>query len=200
MHIEFIEDASEDPDSPEPDPTSNSLNFDDDGTFAVVELTTGEACFSLLDMRWSEIFQQIDRFLIKDIIEKTLISGPHPNHLPDRGISLAIIASDNAHMQQLNFDFRHKKMPTNVLSFPDGVQQVTEDEYHLGDIFLGYEIVKSEAEKQNIPLKNHFLHLLVHGVLHLLGYDHEEEQQAHIMEQKETEILLFFHIPDPYSL
>ena len=103
-------------------------------------------------------------------------------------------------MYQLNNDFRNKPAPTNVLSFPDGTLEEIDGEFHLGDIFLGYETIKSEAIKHNIPLKNHLSHLIVHGILHLLGYDHQEEHQARIMEQKEMLILSFFNIPDPYSL
>ena len=102
-------------------------------------------------------------------------------------------------MCQLNGDFRDKPAPTNVLSFPDGTFEEINGEFHLCDIFLGYEIIKSEAEKQDILLSNHLLHLIVHGILHLLGYDHLEEHQAQIMEQKEVLILDLINIPDPYS-
>jgi probable rRNA maturation factor len=137
---------------------------------------------------------------LQSIIEKTIESGPHLVSVPDGLITFAIIASDDAHMCQLNGDFRDKPDPTNVLSFPDGTFEEIEGEFHLGDIFLGYEIIKSEAEKQDIPLRNHLLHLIVHGILHLLGYDHQEEHQAQIMEQKEVLLLSLFNIPDPYSL
>ena len=84
------------------------------------------------------------------------------------------------------------------MSFPDGTFDEIEGEQHLGDIFLGFETIKSEAIKRDVPIRNHLLHLIVHGLLHLLGYDHEEDGQAHIMEQNEASILNLFNIPDPY--
>ena len=101
---------------------------------------------------------------------------------------------------KLNKKFRGKNNPTNVLSFSDGSIDQTGDEFHLGDIFLGYEIINKEAKKLNIPPVNHLNHLIVHGVLHLLGYEHEDAIQAQIMENKERKILGIFNIPNPYSL
>ena len=199
MHIELIAEPTEDPDSPEPEP-GNHTHLDHNGTYFVVEFKAGTASISLLDERWIDSFNLINMSELQSIIEKTIGSGPHLVSVPDGLITFAIIASDDAHMCQLNGDFRDKPDPTNVLSFPDGTFEEIEGEFHLGDIFLGYEIIKSEAEKQDIPLRNHLLHLIVHGILHLLGYDHQEEHQAQIMEQKEVLLLSLFNIPDPYSL
>ena len=199
MHIELIAEPTEDPDSPEPEP-GNHTHLDHNVTYFVVEFNAGSAYISLLDERWIDSFNLINMSELQSIIEKTIGSGPHLVSLPDGLITLAIIASDDAHMCQLNGDFRDKPDPTNVLSFPDGTVEEIEGEFHLGDIILGYEIIKSEAETQDIPLRNHLLHLIVHGILHLLGYDHQEEHQAQIMEQKEVLLLSLFNIPDPYSL
>ena len=199
MQIELIEEPSEDPDSPDPEP-KNYAYFDDNGAFFVVKFKTGEATVSLLDKRWMDIFCTIDLSVIRSIIDKTIGLTPCPVSTLKCLNTFAIVASDDAHMCQLNGDFRKKPFPTNVLSFPDGTFSEIEGEQHLGDIFLGFETIKSEALRRNIPLRNHLLHLIVHGILHLLGYDHEEEEQADIMEQKEALILSFFNIPDPYSL
>ena len=199
MHIKLIAEPIEDPDSPGPEP-GNHTHLDHNGTYSVVEFKAGSASISLLDERWIDSFNLINMSELQSIIEKTIRSGPHLVSLPDGLITVAIIASDDAHMCQLNCDFRDKPDPTNVLSFPDGTFEEIEGEFHLGDIFLGYEIIKSEAEKQDIPLRNHLLHLIVHGILHLLGYDHQEEYQAQIMEQKEALLLSLLNIPDPYSL
>ena len=199
MHIELIAEPTEDPDSPEPEP-GNHTHLDHNSTYFVVEFKAGSASISLLDERWIDSFNLINMSELQSIIEKTIGSGPHLVSLPDGLITLAIIASDDAHMCQLNGDFRDKPDPTNVLSFQDGTFEEIEGEFHLGDIILGYEIIKSEAETQDIPLRNHLLHLIVHGILHLLGYDHQEEHQAQIMEQKEVLLLSLFNIPDPYSL
>ena len=199
MHIELIAEPTEDPDSPEPEP-GNHTHLDHNSTYFIVEFKAGSASISLLDERWIDSFNLINMSELQSIIEKTIGSGPHLVSLPDGLITLAIIASDDAHMCQLNGDFRDKPDPTNVLSFQDGTFEEIEGEFHLGDIILGYEIIKSEAETQDIPLRNHLLHLIVHGILHLLGYDHQEEHQAQIMEQKEVLLLSLFNIPDPYSL
>ena len=199
MHIKLIAEPTEDPDSPEPEPGKHT-HLDHKGTYFVVEFKAGSASISLLDERWIDSFSLINMSELQSVIEKTMGSGPHLVSLPDGPITVAIIASDDAHMCQLNGDYRDKPDPTNVLSFPDGTFEEIEGEFHLGDIFLGYEIIKSEAEKQDIPLRNHLLHLIVHGILHLLGYDHQEEHQAQIMEQKEVLLLSLFNIPDPYLL
>ena len=199
MHIELIAEPTEDPDSPEPEP-GNHTHLDHNSTYFVVEFKAGSASISLLDERWIDSFNLINMSELQSIIEKTIGSGPHLVSVPDGLITVAIIASDDAHMCQLNGDFRDKTDPTNVLSFPDATFEEKEGEFHLGDIFLGYETIKSEAETQDIPLRNHLLHLIVHGILHLLGYDHQEEHQAQIMEQKEVLLLSLFNIPDPYSL
>jgi len=199
MHIEPIAEPTGDPDSPEPEPR-NKTHFDDIGAYFVVELKLGSASISLLDIRWIDIFQLINTSELQSIIEKTIGTIPHPICLPDGVITFAVVASDDAHMCRLNNEFRNESAPTNVLSFPVGTLEELEGEFYLGDIFLGYETIKSEALKQDILVRDHVLHLIVHGILHLLGYDHQEEHQAHIMEQKEVLILSFFNIPDPYLL
>ena len=199
MHIELIAEATEDSDSPEPEP-GNNTHSDHNGTYFVVDFKTGSASVSLLDLRWIDSFNIINMFELQSIIEKTVGSVPHPRSLPDGLITFAIVASNDAHMCQLNNDFRNISASTNVLSFPDGKLEEIEGEFHLGDIFLGYETIKFEAIKQDIPLRNHLLHLIAHGILHLLGYDHQDKHQAQIMEQKEVLILSFLNIPDPYLL
>ncbi len=199
MDIELIEEPTEDPDSPEPEPGKNTyLNYN--GTLSGVEFKGGSASISLLDERWIDSFHLINTGELRSIIEKTIKYTPHPISLPKGIITLSIIASDDAHMRQLNDDFRNKPTPTNVLSFRDGTYGEIEGEFHLGDIFLGFEMIKSEAEQSIIPLRDHLLHLIVHGILHLLGYDHQEKHQAQIMEQKEVLLLSLFNIPDPYLL
>lgn len=198
MHIELIAESTEEPDSPEPEPR-NKTRLEHNVTYFVVEFKSGAASISLLDMRWLDCFHLINMSDLRFIIENTIGSKPHPKSLPNSLIKFTIIASDDAHMSQLNDDFRNKPNPTNVLSFPDGTIEEIEGEFYLGDIFLGFETIKSEAVKQDIPLRNHLLHLIVHGILHLLGYDHQDQNQAQIMEQKEVSVLGFLNIPDPYS-
>ena len=199
MHTETLEASSEEPDSPESDPHHNTY-FENNDNFVLLKFKDGEACISILEKCWLDIFRRIDMKELGVIIETVINFSSHPLILPNKRTTLSIVATDNAHMCKLNADFRNKPIPTNILSFSDGSIDQTGDEFHLGDIFLGYEIVNKEAKPLNIPLKNHLNHLIVHGVLHLLGYEHEDEIQAQIMENKEKKILGIFNIPNPYSL
>ena len=113
---------------------------------------------------------------------------------------LSLLFTDDAHVRVLNRDWRAKDKPTNVLSFPafplapgDPVPPM------LGDVALAFETVCSEAELEDKPFDHHLTHLIVHGVLHLLGHDHEEEGEAEAMEALERAILARLAIPDPYG-
>jgi probable rRNA maturation factor len=119
------------------------------------------------------------------------------NTLPqaERGGAVAVLLTDDAAVADLNQRFRGKPTPTNVLSFP-----APETAYpHLGDVALAYGVCAAEANAQGKSLADHLTHLVVHGVLHLLGYDHEAEADAEVMEQMECEILRRFGVADPYA-
>ena len=107
--------------------------------------------------------------------------------------SIALVLTDDAQIQAYNRDFRGKDKPTNVLSFPSDEP----DEW--GDIMLAHETIAREAVGQGKTFRNHATHLLVHGMLHLMGYDHENEQEASEMESLETTILSQLSIADPYE-
>jgi probable rRNA maturation factor len=114
--------------------------------------------------------------------------------------SLTILFTDDREMQSLNGRFRGKDKPTNVLSFPGAEGMLPPGApRHLGDIALGYETVAREAETEGKPFDHHVTHLVVHGFLHLLGYDHETPEEAGEMEQLEREILESLAIGDPYA-
>lgn len=104
-----------------------------------------------------------------------------------------VLLADDAALHALNRQWRGKDKPTNVLSFP------SEDSRHLGDIALAAETVAAEAEAQGKSFERHATHLIVHGFLHLLGYDHETETDAAIMEDRERAILAALGAPDPYA-
>lgn len=106
---------------------------------------------------------------------------------------LSVVFTDNKAIQELNKTFRHYNKPTNVLSFP------SEEKEELGDIILAYETIEKEAFESGISLLHHTLHLIIHGFLHLLGYDHEEEEAAEIMENLEIQILASLNITNPYE-
>jgi probable rRNA maturation factor len=108
-----------------------------------------------------------------------------------REISLAF--TDDAGIRRLNAAWRGKDKPTNVLSFPQASGPL------MGDIVLAAETVRSEAALAQKPLEDHIAHLIIHGFLHLLGYDHEAEEEAETMEALERAALERLGIPDPYA-
>jgi probable rRNA maturation factor len=108
---------------------------------------------------------------------------------------VVVLLADDAAVQDLNARFRDKDRPTNVLSFPAAESAFP----HLGDVVLGHAYCAAEAEAQGKTLKDHLSHLVVHGVLHLLGYDHMEDEEAEEMEGEERTILAGLGIADPYA-
>ncbi|CUH82492.1 rRNA maturation RNase YbeY [Tropicibacter naphthalenivorans] len=124
---------------------------------------------------------------------------------------IAILACDDARIAVLNAEFREKPTPTNVLSWPsedlaadtDGdtpyAPEPEDDEHHLGDIAISYDTCAREAQEAHKPFSAHVTHLIVHGTLHLLGYDHIRDADATLMEGLETVILGKLGLPDPYS-
>lgn len=112
-------------------------------------------------------------------------------------LTVRIVDTEESH--QLNHDYRGKDKPTNVLSFPFEAPPGMELEL-LGDLIICRQVVEKEAEEQNKPLLAHWAHMVVHGSLHLLGYDHIEDDEAEEMESLETEIMQTMGFEDPYIL
>ncbi|OBX03896.1 metal-binding heat shock protein [Gallibacterium genomosp. 3] len=112
-------------------------------------------------------------------------------------VELTIRIVDEAESHHLNFTYRGKDRPTNVLSFPFEVPEGIELPL-LGDLVICRQVVEKEAAEQQISLEAHYAHLTVHGCLHLLGYDHIEDDEAEEMESLETEIMLGMGYQDPY--
>ena len=113
---------------------------------------------------------------------------------------LSVVFSDDAHIRTLNAGWRGKDKPTNVLSFPAfPVKPGEKLPPMLGDIVLAAETVAREAALEGKPLDHHISHLVIHGVLHLLGHDHEDEAEAERMEALERAALARLAIPDPYA-
>jgi probable rRNA maturation factor len=111
---------------------------------------------------------------------------------------MSLVLSDDAGIRVLNARWRGRDAATNVLSFPAGGHDVAGAPRLLGDIVLAFETISREASAQRKPLAHHVRHLIVHGVLHLLGHDHERAREAERMESLERRILAGFGIPDPY--
>jgi probable rRNA maturation factor len=108
---------------------------------------------------------------------------------------VAILLTDDPSVRELNAQFRKVDAATNVLSFP----APHNPERHLGDIALAYGVCAREAAEQGKPLAHHLMHLTVHGVLHLLGYDHIGDDEAEAMEGLERAVLAGLGVPDPYA-
>lgn len=122
-----------------------------------------------------------------------------------RAVELSIRLTGDETVRTLNAEWRGKDKPTNVLSFPlveeDELVSAAEDgpELMLGDIVLARGVCVAEAAEKAIPTEQHAAHLLVHGTLHLLGYDHHDDEEAADMEAREVRALARLGIPDPYA-
>jgi probable rRNA maturation factor len=119
----------------------------------------------------------------------------------DGPCEVTIVLTDDAEQRALNRTWRGMDAPTNVLSFPAGAQmgEPLGELHSLGDVVLAYETVAREAHADDIALADHVVHLVVHGVLHLLGYEHEDAAEAERMETLERAVLATFGIADPYA-
>jgi len=139
--------------------------------------------------------------LVADVA-RVLGAAPEMTDLLDGPATACIAFAADADVRTLNAQFRGKDKPTNVLSFPaqaPPLDMLALDELRpLGDVVLASETVAMEARELGIPWSHHVQHLVVHGVLHLLGHDHEADGEAEIMEALETRILADLGVPDPY--
>lgn len=140
------------------------------------------------DARWSAELGDAERFARACARAATTIE-------PRAGGGAALLFADDESLRRLNRRFRGKDKPTNVLSFPSRAPAGA----FLGDIAIAFETCRAEASDQGIAFRDHAAHLIVHGLLHLVGYDHEEVEAANVMERLETQILAALGISDPYA-
>jgi len=135
---------------------------------------------------------------VRDIVTAGITGALKTADLKDQA-DVVVLLCDDAEMRALNKEYRRKNNATNVLSFPAPKSMRMPGMAHLGDIALGLETCLREAREQNKSLKNHVLHLSIHGALHLLGHDHMREDEAAVMENLERDILNGMGVADPYE-
>jgi len=156
-----------------------------------------------------EIAIEDDRWVIEALAQRAVDAALAGVGLEPSMYSVSLLACDDARIAALNGDFRQKGVPTNVLSWPsDERGAMAEGEMpvpprlpmdaELGDIAISYDTCAREAADAGIPFDHHVIHLLVHGTLHLLGFDHMRDGDGTLMEGLETEILGKLDICDPY--
>jgi len=124
------------------------------------------------------------------VIEKTI----------NKNILASFLLTDDTNIKILNFKWRKKNSSTNVLSFPVN-SFLKEDKYFfIGDIVLSYDTIFKECKKRKISFKDHFIHLCLHGMLHLLGFDHKDKKDEKVMESTEIKFLSSINIQNPYLI
>lgn len=142
------------------------------------------------DKRYSKRVKKLHTFC-KDIIRFAWHS-----HTP---VEISLVLADDAFIHQLNFRYRNKNQPTNVLSFEDGNPPSKGVLWLAGDIIVSYDTILKEAKAQNKTFEAHLAHLLIHGALHLQGYDHIDEKDAIEMESMETKLMQKLKYQNPYK-
>ena len=170
-------------------------------TDALSELSEVDSTVTVADRRWSNLLGVPDLAgagqLLRPVIAATLTAGGWTGPA-----ELGVVLADDATVRALNYTYRQVDQPTNVLSFaledtgePRGPGPVA-----LGDVVLAFETVAGEAASQGLRPDDHLRHLVVHGILHLIGYDHQEDVEAESMERLEALVLVAFGIADPYAV
>ncbi|UTO28599.1 rRNA maturation RNase YbeY [Bartonella harrusi] len=140
-----------------------------------------------------------DKQILYNITEKVLTTTMHHLSLENVVSEVSLLFTDDKHMAQINAKWRNKNKPTNVLSFPAFPLEIGQKPGPiLGDIVIAQETVALEAKKERKSFQDHLTHMIVHGVLHLLGYNHETDEETHQMEKLEREILQKLSINNPY--
>jgi probable rRNA maturation factor len=151
---------------------------------------------ALDDPRWGEGFGDIEALSRRAALAAFAVAGL----VPAAGLELSLLLAGDAELRRLNREFRGIDKPTNVLAFPgEEAGEEASGGRLLGDVALGYETVCREARERDIAAPDHLVHLVIHGCLHLAGYDHHEDADAARMEAAEVAALARLGRPDPYN-
>ena len=111
---------------------------------------------------------------------------------------VSVLLTDDYNMKKINNKWRKRDKPTNVLSFPVNMDFIENEYCFIGDVALSYETIEKESDERMISFQSHFIHLLLHGLLHLLGYSHESEKETKDMKKLEIKLLSSINIQNPY--
>ncbi len=181
-------------DKPHPADITADANPDDDISW--VFDATHQLDIIIADDRWSPYFDEALKADVSQLVRfvSELIEGD--------GFTAALRWTNDSEMKALNAQFRDKDKATNVLSFPhEPMDAIAGDEagLYLGDLAFGYETMEAEAEDMEIKIGDHMRHLIIHGLLHLIGCDHENEEDAEEMEGLEMAALSVIGVSNPYQ-
>jgi len=157
-----------------------------------------------------DILIEDDRWSLDTLAPRAVDAALVGVNLDPSKFEVSLLACDDIRIAALNADFRQKGTPTNVLSWPSDERGADRDgdmptsptlpmDAELGDIAISYDTCAREAAHSGTQFDHHVIHLIIHGTLHLLGFDHVRDKDAALMEGLETEILGKLDIPDPYS-
>ena len=158
---------------------------------------------NIVDKNWKKELPDV-RKISEDILS-LLINDKKPSWLQDKEVLVNLSLSDDNEIRQLNSEFRNLDKPTNVLSFAN-IDDEEFDHYlssskqiELGDVIISLQTMLEQSAQEEISLHNHYCHIWVHALLHLLGYDHIEQEEAEEMESEEIRILKTLNIENPYK-
>lgn len=169
------------------------MNDDPDSIQATIDI-------AVIDPAWTDDLPDLERLARGAVRAALAKAGPRLSGEPP--VEVSIVFTDDARIRELNRHFRERDEPTNVLSFAglDSAEDLSGPPLRLlGDVVLARETTIKEAADQGKEVERHAAHLVVHGLLHLLGYDHVEETEAREMEGLEVTILASLGLPDPYD-
>ena len=144
--------------------------------------------------RWIEALPECEH-----LVRETVLKALDGLRMTDPTLELSLVLADNEMIQTLNRDYRGKDTATNVLAFPAVTGSAPGAPRLLGDIVVAFEALDNEATAQSKSLRDHLQHLVLHGLLHLLEFDHDTDENAAEMERLETEILKQMGVDDPYQ-
>ena len=139
--------------------------------------------------------------LTEQTVLKTLMHATLPEYISNKTLEISVVYANDDVVQVLNNQYRGINKPTNVLSFAmlDALEKTDAPAVALGDLIMAFETITKEADEVDKFIRDHIAHLIVHGTLHLLGYDHIEDDDANVMETLEIRILQGMNIQNPYT-